>query len=55
MSLHWSAPEQMLFEVHKYSEYLEYTYVPFLCINLRKPSNETITELLTLLMEMCLR
>lgn len=55
MSLYWSAPEQMLFEVHKHSKYIEYTYIPFLYIKKNKTSNETITELLTLFMETCLR
>lgn len=55
MSLYWSAPEQMLFKVHTHSKCIEYIYIPFLHINKTIPSNETITELLTLLIEMCLR
>lgn len=55
MSLYWAAPEQMLFEDHKHSKYRQYIHIPFLNINKKTPSNETTTELLTLLMETCLR
>lgn len=55
MSLYLAAPEQTLFEDQKHSKYREYIYILFLYINKKMPSNETITKLLTLLMETCLR